>query len=411
MAYRDDLIALGANHLYPCDGNVNDIIGTLNFTNSGGAFTGPQICEDASSSYVTNGTADRATAASDPSVQDVLQDYCYSLWFQTTAIQQPPCRIFGDGGQTVNNSFFLGFGNSVVAEMDADPTVIQVGAGNAIVANRPYCLTLIVRDIGGGSSQLEFLVDGVSQGTQDVADTSTAARSGFSIGGINNTTTYTIGGSAFQLVSPVNGYYAMISSFVGANLPTVAEVRSEIFEKGALPGITITGGLEAAMQLQVDALASSVRPNEPLNIRVEAVTGDGDLTLSADNITHDSLASAHVQYMGTGTLTWINNNGSDASIVSAPNGGTVNVVTPSSLEVTPLISGSEVRYYEAGTQTEVAGIESSGTSFSSTVSVSSVDVVIHSLTHLYIRRPGIDMTQGNVSLPISQVPDPQYENP
>lgn len=327
MAYRDDIIALGANHLWPCVGDVNDIIGSLNFVNTGGVFTGTQICEDAATSYVTNGTSDTALAASDSSVQDVTVDYCYALWFRTTAIQQPPCRIFGDGGQTVNNSFFLGFGNSILSEVDCDPLVVQVDSDTAIVANRPYHLALIFRDIGSGNSQLEFFLDGVSQGTSDIADVSNSARGGFRIGGTTDTTSYSIGGSAFQLVSPVNGEYAMVTSLVSTNVPTASEVRTELFEKGALPGVTISSDTQVNMQTALDVIASTARPNEPLNIRVEPVTGGGDFTLTADNITHDALASIHVQYTGTDTLTWINTNGSNASIASTPNSGNVTFVT------------------------------------------------------------------------------------
>lgn len=323
MAYRDDITALGANHLWPCDGDLNDIIGTLNFANTGGVFTGPQICEDISASYVTNGTADTGLAASDPSVQNVTVDYCYSMWFRTTAIQQPPCRVFGDGGQTVNNSFFLGFGNSIVCEADCDPTVIQVGSDTAIAVNRSYHLALVFRDIGGGSSQLEFFIDGVSQGTADVADTSSSGRGGFRIGGVTNTTSYTIGGSAFQLVSPVNGQYAMISTFTGANVPTNTEIREELFEKGAVPHITITSDTQANMQSQLDALFGTVIPDVPLAIRIEEVAGGGDVNLTLVGVTLDDNTSIDVQYMGTGTLTLESVAGSVASVGSTPNGGTI----------------------------------------------------------------------------------------
>lgn len=410
MAYRDDIIALGANHLWPCSGDLTDIVGSLNYTNSGGVLTGPQLCEDTTASYVTNGTADTATAASDPSVQDVTVDYCYALWFQTNAIQQPPCRVFGDGGQTVNNSFFLGFGNSIVCEADMDPDVVQVGSDTAIAANRPYHLCLVVRDAGGGSSELEFYLDGVSQGTAVVADVSSAARGGFRLGGVTNANSYSIGGSAFQLVSPVNGNYAMISTLVGANVPTAAEIRAELFEKGALADLTIATAAPAAMQTAIDAIASSVRPNAPVCIRVEDVSGGGDLALTFDNVTFDPLASVHIQWMGTGTLTLTNTNGADASIVSTPNGGTVTIVNPAQLTVSPLIAGTEVRVFEAGTQTEVAGVEASGTSFSATIQASSVDVVVHALGFEYIREQGVDMSAGDVTLPVEQVIDRQYGN-
>ncbi len=411
MAYRDDIIALGAIHLWPCVGNVNDIIGTLNYTNSGGVFTGPQICEDAATSYTTNGTNDSAGAGTSTTVQDVLVDYCYALWFQTDRIQQPPCRVFGDGGQTVNNSFFLGFGNSIVAEADCDPSVVQVGSDISLSPNRSYHLALVFRDIGGGNSELEFYLDGVSQGTQTVADTSSAARGGFRFGGVTGTTSYSIGGSAFQLVSPVNGYYSMGCAFVGASVPTSAEIRSELFEKGALPGFTIASDTEANIQAALDAIASSVRPDEPINIRIEAVTGDGVLNLTADNITHDALAAVHIQYMGTGTLNYTNTNGANASIGSSPNGATINFINPAVLTVEPLIAGSEVRYLEAGTQNEIAGIEASGTSFSSSVSVNSVDVVVHTLAQEHIRIKSVDTSGGDVTVPVDQFTDRQYENP
>lgn len=410
MAYRDDIIALGANHLWPCVGDLNDIIGILNFTDVTGNYGGPQICEDAVSSFRTSSTNDSALAPSDPSVQDVTVDFCYSLWFQTDRIQQPPCRVFGDGGLTVNNSFFLGFGNSIVAEADCDPAVVQIGSDIQIAANRSYHLALVLRDIGSGNSQLEFFLDGVSQGTRNVADVSNALRGGFRIGGVTNTTSYSIGGSPFQLVSPVLGYYAMINTLVGTDVPTVTEIREELFEKGALPGVTISSDTQANMQIALDALAGSVRPNEPLNIRIEAVTGDGVLNLVANNITHNPLASIHIQYMGTGTLNYTNTNGANASIVSSPNGATINIINPAVLTVSPLIPDSEVRFYESGTITELAGIESSGTSFSSSVSASSVDVVVHKEDYINIRVQNVDMSGGSVSLPIRQIFDTQYRN-
>ena len=205
------------------------------------------------------------------------------------------------------------------------------------------------------------------------------------------------------MLAPINGRYSNWATFSGANAAlTDAEVREELFEKGAIPDITVTN------QTQLDAIASSVRPNVPLAIRVDVA---GSISLTADNITFDPLCSIHVQYTGSGTLTWINNNGSDASIGSTTGGGIINFVNPATLTLSPLVANSEVRIYEAGTTNEVAGIENSGTSFVTSVNVSAVDVVIHSLDYQYVRVTNVDMSQGNVSLPISQILDRQYENP
>ena len=130
----------------------------------------------------------------------------------------------------------------------------------------------------------------------------------------------------------------------------------------------------------------------------------------ADNVTHDPLASVHIQWMGTGTLTYVNTNGSDASIFSTPNGGTVTIVNPAVLTVSPLVPDTEVRVYDAETLTELGSIENSGTSFSLSIQSPSINVVIHNVAYKYIRVNSIDMTSGDVDLPVNQIYDRNYEN-
>jgi len=92
-------------------------------------------------------------------------------------------------------------------------------------------------------------------------------------------------------------------------------------------------------------------------------------------------------------------------------GGTLTISNPKTLSLTGLVSGSEVRVYQAGTTTELDGVESSGTTFSTNLNVSSVDVIIHALGYLYQKFDAVDMSAGDVSIPIQQVIDRQYENP
>lgn len=82
------------------------------------------------------------------------------------------------------------------------------------------------------------------------------------------------------------------------------------------------------MQQQLDALADTVRPDAPLAIRIDKPLAGGDLTLTADNITFDSRVSIDIQWMGTGELTWIKENGSDVDTtkLSTPAGGTITIV-------------------------------------------------------------------------------------
>lgn len=411
MAYADDISALGAEHLYRFDGNANDSIGTVNGTASGVAFTGTPICEDASNSMTTGSTSARLTIPDTNVITEVKSRKAFCGWFMTTAVQQPPTRIYGEGGTAQSISINLGFGNSLLFEVDLDGDAKQIFGDTDLVPNRAYHVALVFMGTDF-RNKVECYLDGVRQlDTQDdVPDVTTIAARTPAVFG-QSSVSVAIGSTELVQVSPVSGIYNYWAFFDGndANL-SAADVRQELFEKGALPDTTVTSGSQSAMQTQINALASSVRPNKPLCIRINAVSGDGNFTLSANNITFDPLASIHVQYMGTGTLTWINNNGSNASIGSTPNGGTVTFQNPKTITVSDLIAGSEVRIYEAGTTTELGGVETSGTSFALTVSVAAVDVRILSTIYNIKAVKNISMAD-DVSLVAGQVPDRQYENP
>lgn len=84
------------------------------------------------------------------------------------------------------------------------------------------------------------------------------------------------------------------------------------------------------------------------------------------------------------------------------------------LSLTGLVAGTEVRVLLAGTQTEVAGIENSGTTFSWAYTYADnyyVDIVIHNLSYEYIRLTNILLTTSGVSIPVQQRVDRNYYNP
>jgi hypothetical protein len=87
---------------------------------------------------------------------------------------------------------------------------------------------------------------------------------------------------------------------------------------------------------------------------------------------------------------------------------TVNVLT--TLTLTGLQANSEIRVYDAGTTTELAGVENSGTTFTANIAANSVDIVIHSLGYIYQKISGADTT-ANLTLPIQQQVDRNYRNP
>ena len=123
----------------------------------------------------------------------------------------------------------------------------------------------------------------------------------------------------------------------------------------------------------------------------------------------DGTTSAAIFNDSGGAVT-INVFGGNAPTVRNGTGAstTVNVLT--TLTLTGLQANSEVRVYAAGTTTELAGVENSGTSFTDNISASSVDIVIHALGYEYQKIEGAD-TSSNLTLPIQQRVDRNYRNP
>jgi hypothetical protein len=95
-------------------------------------------------------------------------------------------------------------------------------------------------------------------------------------------------------------------------------------------------------------------------------------------------------------------------------GSTVSVQSAATLTLTGVVDGSEVRIYEAGTITELYGVESKQTGVDPAYSYTSaqpVDIVIHHVEYNYWRINGYSLAASDSSLPISQTYDRNYRNP
>jgi len=405
MAYIDDILALSPDHVWTFDAGFTDSVGTANGTNTGFVTNTPPLCEGASNSSSSNNVGDRVTIPATTDIEVTYNRKALGGWIRVDSLQLPPKSIYREG--TTGNQFniIMWAGNNLMLDLVAGTVVLQAYSDNVFKPNRTYHVFAKVEG-AGFDDEFALYVDGVRQAVTEPK----SGQTGVANFGARTPAEFADPSGASEAgneVVTLNGpedcaYNYWASFFLDPARLTDQEIREELFEKGALPGVTITS------QAELDALAGTLRPDEPLNIRV---TGTGPLTLEADNITHDPLASIHVQWTGTGALTWINNNGSNASIGSTPNGGTINFVTPSVITASPLVPGTEVRVYDSGTITELAGVENSGTSFSASVQASSIDVVILKEDYVYIRVNAIDMTSGDVSLPVSQQFDRNYENP
>ena len=108
-------------------------------------------------------------------------------------------------------------------------------------------------------------------------------------------------------------------------------------------------------------------------------------------------------------LNSINNNNGLAS-----SGDIIASTSSSTLTITGLKAGSEVRVYRSSDLEELTGIESSGTSFSWGFSVTgsvTVEIAILHLEYQYMRLYDIVLSSSDVTIPVQQVKDRNYENP
>lgn len=375
MAYTADIAALNPSHHFKFNGNATDEIASLTSTDTSMIWTNSAISEDSTNSMTSNAVTDLLELNDSNNINDQLHRTLIAGWFRVSKIQQPPTRIYGDGGISNSLAIHLGFGNQILFEVDAADFTLQIYGDTPLVKNRNYHLAIRFESSTYGNIFKGYL-DGVNQ--TDTTDNtpgnvlgSNRGRGAF--GG--KSSGLAIGGAPLKIVTPVNGRYNHWVFFANANVTSVSdtEIREELFEKGALADTTITN------QTGLDALADTVRPNVPLCIRV---TGNGTINLSADNVTFDPLASIHVQYTGTGTLNWTNTNGANASIGSTTSTGTINFINPVVFTINNLETGSQVSIFDdevsnyANFDTRLQYTASSGTSVTYSHSGNSNDIVV-----------------------------------
>ena len=114
----------------------------------------------------------------------------------------------------------------------------------------------------------------------------------------------------------------------------------------------------------------------------------------------------------SGTVTLNISGGGDTPTYKTA-GATVVINNPTDFELTNLIAGSEVRICEAGTQTELAGTESSGTTFTyqyNYVSDQDIDYIVMHNDYEVVRRRDT-LTNQDKSIRVEQETDRVYNNP
>jgi hypothetical protein len=243
-----------------------------------------------------------------------------SMWFMVESIQDLFIAICKEGGGLNNVSFFLGFGNALmvqVTDIQSSPTQnIQLYSDVLIEPMRPYNITMTLKTDGGYA---KLYIDGVLQDNSKGNPFSATELSSHSdlktIGGTN--CSLNIAGKSVSFYAISKGWYSHWCSFKSELSGT--DIKNVLVEKGLPASYTIYN------QADLDALANTVLPNYSLSLRIEG--GSDDLELTADNITVNERTSYHIQWTGTGKLTFKNINGSDISIGTSLYGGDIDIVS------------------------------------------------------------------------------------
>jgi hypothetical protein len=408
MSYSSDIQALSPSHYFKFDGNATDEIAALTSTETSIVWTSDAIAQDATYCMKVNATDDTLALDSSSAINN-KDRFFVAGWVQTSAIQQPPTRFYGDGGGNNSVEFHLGFGNILMYEIysnNGNGFVCQIYSDVILEPSRNYHIALQYENSSNGNFFKAWL-DGVPQldanNTTPDGEFSSNRDPGIFGTGANSA----IGGTLIKVVTPVNAKYNHWGFWADANASaiTTSVVRETLFEKGVLPDITVSS------QTDLDNLANSARPNAACCIAISEASAGAGLTLEADNVTFDPLASIHIQWLGTGTLIWTNTNGSNASIISTPNGGSVDLRNERTVTFNNLQPNTEIRIFETGTINEIAGVEDVNTgSWSAKIFDGNYDIRIMSVKYRVIEYTDVEISSDTV-FNIKQFFDKNYSNP
>ena len=441
MAIVTYLKGLGATHLFTLNNvgtSTSDDLGSsttpTNIKGGRYSFQASPVCYGATHSVRTTASTSNNTDGAILNDRSDINDSnelpyrtgtrTVFFWFKQDAIQNVTA-IYEQGGST-NNFAFMGGAQTTFQAADAgEPFLIAVAKDKAI-AGRSYFVAGIweyYTQHSGKGNRVLLYINGVLQEITELNGTQPFPMHGGDI---------CIGNSgdslrSFAETTLTSQTTAKNCNYLGMynNISLTEEQCRNIFERMVIPEVVIYPDTVAKQQAELDALSGTTYKDVNCAIEIRQATDATDYTLTLNNITfvqNDNLKDIAVQYVGPNNLTIINTN-SNAVEVSAPDekdldggttiltgGGTINVVTPSILTLTGLQIDSEIRVYEAGTMTELAGTDFCDESFSATIQVASVDIVIHSLGFEYQKIFGADTTS-NLTLPIKQRVDRNYRNP
>ena len=396
---------LDADHYWTFNNSITDLVGTSNLTATGTTFAATQLCDFLGNSGLTDARTDHWDAPTGVStIGNQGTIHCVAGWFQVNSIQGPPCIVFSEYDTTEQFSILLGYGNTLIFDCSTTTTALQLYSDVIIDLDRPYH---VMAKFDNGTGKFEAFLDGLpvttSLNANDFSDIGTLpARSQIEWGSDRADTG--IGGQALTLASSTNMNFSSWAMWSGNYLPNEAETRVDMFGRGTLANATITN------QTGLNALNNSTIGTANTKPAGIIITGTGTIDLTATNILFDPLLSVDIVYTGTGTVNFTNGGTSNATSFIATSGGTVNIINPFNITFVGAENNTEIRVFEAGTTTELAGIENTTGNFVAGVTVSSVDVRIVSIDFTIREIYGLSVTQ-DFEFQVDQLEDRNFENP
>jgi len=333
-------------------------------------------------------------------------------WIRVGGISTQFSCIYEEGGGVNNLAFFLGIGNTLIAQLaDTGDDNVQAFSNVSLEPGRDYHI-LFKFSYTDGSNAFDLYLDGIKQDSTSgnpLASTDLDAHGGdISFGGPGGN--LEVGGTDVLFNRQEDTYY---SNWVTYSVETDQGLIDGLFKRGAIPTYTITSGTQAAMQAQLDALAGTTAPNAAMTLRIEGESSGSELSLTLDDFVFNDLTTITLEYRGEAPLNITNLGASNLTSerIFSTNGATVNILNPAELTLINLVPGSEVRVFEEGTQTEAAGVElCAATETFQLLGVPSVDIVITKVDEVWQRIEGVN-TSASITLPIQQRFDRNYSNP
>ena len=403
MAIRTYLQGLGATHLFDLDNNgtltTDDLGSSSTPTNiSGGTYTfdTDPVCEGVTHSLdVVASTSSGTDGAVFTNVSDInsgstgwsSDKRSLLIWCKQSEIQNPTC-IYEQGGGT-NNFAFMGGALMTWQAADAGQPFLIVQSKSLTQSDRPYCLVGVWEyhtQHAGSGNRILFYINGILQAISESTGTDSFPSHGGDITcGNSGDNLRSFAGTTF-ISQTTDKNCNFLGMFNNVSL-SQAQCR-EIFERSTFAEVTIAADTVANQQTAIDALSGTTYENTNCAIRIIQATDATNYRLFIDDITFNAdpnLEDISIQFVGTGTLTLENTNGTEIKYTSTP----IEVETTSTTYTgggSIVVVDNTIRYFTPSTITnstatklviETAGsYEISGGTISSVENVSGGSVTI-----------------------------------